>query len=109
MNHRKGRRKGRRFDELQPMLAPDRPDLPARIRYVHGIFEPVDPADREAQNLIDFLLWNDPDLAGERERHVARIRDLIEPCRVPWEVLAEYATNLSFATALEAELGVPIP
>jgi hypothetical protein len=102
-----------RIDRFLPLPAPHSPNLFERIRYEDGQFLAIDEADREADNLIRFLGWNRPELARERNNHVSRIRALRDAFlegdeREFLAYLSEHPQELSFATALQAELGIDI-
>lgn len=85
-----------------------------RIRYVaaDSIYEEVDPSDAEAVALIDFLGLNDHEAVEERRKHVARLRDIFDRAR--WtkeqqlEHLGRYPDELSYPTALAAELNLDV-
>ena len=85
--------------------------LGKRIRYRDGQLPAVAGDDEKARHLIDFLGWNKPELAEERDAHVGRVRDLRDGFLggsnerlMAW--LADHPEDLSFATAPEAELGL---
>ncbi len=99
--------KFRRIEKFEPL-----PDLQSwtadRVRYEHGQFV-CDEDDLETKNLIDFLSVNRPEVFKERSNHIARLRRIQEK----WgnesliEILSESPHDLSFPTAIEAELGIP--
>lgn len=99
--------KFRRIDRYEPL-----PDLaswtPDRVRYEHGLFV-CDDGDVETQNLIDFLNVNRQEVFEERSNHIARLRSIQEKCgdELLIEILSESPDDLSFPTAIEAELGIP--
>jgi hypothetical protein len=85
----------------------------SRIRYLpgEGVFEETYEDDHEARDLVDFLGFNDEILFEERRKHVERLRELFREAE--WGAdrqrayLNEHPEELSFVTALEAELGLP--
>jgi hypothetical protein len=93
-------------------LAPHRADVSRRIRYEDGQFVAVADDDIEALNLIRYLGWNRPELAEDRTKHVGRMRQLrsfLEDISEDFlGYLREHPEELSFATALEAELGIDL-
>lgn len=99
--------KFRRIDRYEPL-----PDLeswtPARVRYKHGLFV-CDDEDLETKNLIDFLNVNRQEVFEERSNHIARLRNIQEKHgnELLMEILSESPEDLSFPTAIEAELGIP--
>lgn len=99
--------KHRRIDRYEPL-----PDLdswtPARIRYESGLFV-CDEADQETKNLIEFLGVNRQEVFEERSNHIARIRSIQQKFgnEVLMEILNESPADLSFPSAIEAELGIP--
>ena len=100
-----------KIERFFPLPVPHSPDLLGRIRYEAGQFLAVDPMDREADNLIRFLGWNRPELAKERNNHVSRVRTLRDTFlegddQAFLSYLREHPQELSFATALHAELGI---
>jgi hypothetical protein len=101
-------RKPKKIDPFLPMLQPHSPDVPRRIQYQDGQFITAFEGDQEANNLIRFLGWNRPELAKDRSNHVKRVRDLrsfFDDQQSEFvDYLREHPENLSFATALEAEL-----
>jgi hypothetical protein len=99
--------KFRRIDHYEPL-----PDLeswmPDRLHYKHGLFV-CDDEDFETRNLIEFLGVNKQEVFEERSNHIARIRNMQVKCGEDMviEILSESLEDLSFPTALEAELGIP--
>ena len=96
-----------------PILSPYDPSVSSRIQYEYGQFEPIDAADQAAQNLIDFLGWNEPSLAQERAMHIQRkLNDFSRFFKHDLSGFIEYLSqdpmNFSYITALEAELGVSL-
>ncbi len=105
--------KPKQIESFLPILLPNSPDLSTRIAYQNGIgiFQAVNPEDIEAKNLARFLRWDSFELYEDCQKHLQRIRTLHELCgdealfRLK---LKSEKDNLSFATALEAELGINI-
>lgn len=102
----------RSIEHYLPILLPYDPSVRERIEYRNGQFQPVRSDDQAAQNLIDFLRWNDPTIAAYRHKFVRRIKDLRalfaddEAGFIAY--LLEHPENLSFITVLEAELGIKL-
>ena len=97
-----------------PILNPSSTDLHDRIDYEAGIFKCVKEGDVEAQHLIDFLGFNKYEVSLDRRNHISRIRQVIalnEEWKTDkssfWEFLKAHKFWLSYATALEKELGIP--
>lgn len=99
--------KARSIEKFEPL-----PDItgwdPHRVWYVDGEFV-CDEGDLEAQNLIDFLGVNRKEVFDERANHIARIRSMRQKVgdTMLFEILSESPEQLSFPTAIEAELGIP--
>jgi hypothetical protein len=98
-----------RIQNYLPVLCPHDESLRDRIQYEDGQFSAVDPDDTEATNLIEFLGWNDPTLADYRRKHISRMQDdrnvLFDNNEDFVHHMRNHPYNLSFITALEAELG----
>ena len=92
---------------------PHDPTLSQRVKYKDGQFSPSEEEDREPDNLIKFLGWNRPELARDRSNHVRRIRELRtffdNDVSAFVHYLRDHPEDMSFATALEAELGIEMP
>lgn len=99
--------KFRRIDRYEPL-----PDLeswtPKRVRYEHGLFV-CDDGDIETQNLIEFLSVNRQEVFEERSNHIERLRGIQRRFgnEALMEILRESPADLSFPTAIVAELGIP--
>ncbi len=93
-----------------PILEPHSEDLHERIHYEGGIFKCVNDGDKEAENLIDFLGFNKYEVSEDRRRHISRIKQLRLWKTEPefFDYLKEHRQELSYATALEKELGYSI-
>ncbi len=61
------------------------------------------------RNLIDFLGVNRQEVVEERAKHIARIRNMRQKVGddLLMEILSESPEDLSFSTAIEAELDIP--
>jgi hypothetical protein len=87
-------------------------DLYARIRYIKedGVFETINIADTEAQNLIEFLGMNDDKLYRQRKNHIHRLHDIKNDAKYDnaqfQEYLKKHLKELSFITALEHEFNL---
>jgi hypothetical protein len=79
-----------------------------RVWYEHGLFVCLEE-DIEARNLIDFLGVNRQEVFEERANHIARIRNMRLKVgdEMLLEILNEFPEQLSFPTAIQAELGIP--
>lgn len=114
--HRYERCKDSAFFSTRFFQQPD--ELSKRIRYVQdsdlpgGTFEPVDSDDRDAQNLIEYLGWNDHDLFMARQRHIKRLQRVFQDAGYTAEQQLEYFRDfphdMSYVTALEARLGLDL-
>jgi len=102
----------RPIQEHLPILDPNSDYVSDRIVYSNGLFSPVNEDDLEAQNLINLLKWNDPGLVEERAEHIERIRwmkDRFDGSDLDFaEFIKRKPRNLSYITALEAELGLKL-
>ena len=104
---------GKKITKYLPILDPNDPQLAQRICYKAGQFQTIKTGDTEAQNLIDFLGWNNPTLARERDGFINRMkkdraRFFLNDTQGFIDYLKEEPGNLSFITALEVELGIKI-
>lgn len=79
-----------------------------RVWYEKGLFV-CREEDAEAKNLINFLGANRQEVFEERANHIARIRNMRQKVGddMLLEILSESPEQLSFPTALEAELNIP--
>ena len=99
--------KARSIEKFEPL-----PDIESwtgeRVWYEHGLFVCRED-DTEAKNLIDFLGVNRQEVFEERANHIARIRNMRKKVGddMLLEILGESPEQLSFPTAIEAELGIP--
>ncbi len=98
--------KARSIEKYEPL-----PDIASwttdRVWYEHGLFVCRDD-DAEARNLIDFLGVNRQEVFEERANHIARIRNMRNKVGddMLLELLSESPEQLSFPTAIVAELGI---
>ena len=103
----------RSIEHFLPILLPNDPTISGRIEYKNGQFQPIQANDREAQNLIDFLRWNEPTIAAYRNKFVRRMKDLRTTFFADDEAgfvayLQADPENLNFITVLESELGISL-
>jgi hypothetical protein len=100
--------KPRKIEPYLPILPPHDSTRGKRIKYEDGLFVSVQDGDVEADNLVKYLGWNRPEVAKDRANHVRRIRDLRiffgDDTAGFLNYLRGDPENLSFITALEAEL-----
>jgi hypothetical protein len=105
------KRKPRKIEPFEPILKPYSEDIDRRIKYEDGQFLAVDPNDKEAENLIEYLGWNTPELYEDRRKHIERIRFVQKVCGDDpegfFDYLVNHLDNLSFFSALSVELGLP--
>lgn len=103
--------KPKKIAPFLPILEPHSADLHDRIHYEAGIFKCVNEGDVEAQHLIDFLGFNKYEVSDDRRRHVSRVKQLKMSSWLSetefLEYLKTHRQELSYATALEKELGIP--
>jgi hypothetical protein len=87
-------------------------ELDKRIRYIKedGVFETINIADTEAQDLIEFLGMNDDKLYRQRKNHLHRLHDIKNDAKYDTaqfqEYLKKHLKELSFITALEHEFNL---
>jgi uncharacterized protein (TIGR02646 family) len=95
-----------------PILSPFSEDLDKRIIYEDGIFRAVNSTDNEAIKLIKFLKLNAPELDNARKNHIGRVLYLKGVFENDEEKLVNYLSKhieeLSYLTALEVELQIPL-
>jgi hypothetical protein len=112
INQRKRRRETEHagaafFDSL---FFQDSAELSRRVAYVPGemLYQEIDPADAEAAALVVYLGFNDHDLFEERRQHLLMLADLFSGWDEARKIkfLREHPKQLSFVTALAAELGL---
>jgi hypothetical protein len=99
-----------KIEPFLPILQPYSPDVPQRVAYEDGQFVAVRDGDAEAEHLIQYLGWNRPELAQDRSNHVRRVRDLRSFYDMEGFLayLREHPQELSFITALTAEMGLDL-
>ena len=103
--------KPKKIDKFLPILFPNSEDIKEKIEYYDGKFIPIDSADIESKHLIEFLGFNKYELYQDRANHIDRIKSIKSLCENDEEflhVLSNDLTNLSFLTALEAELNIEL-
>ena len=87
-------------------------EFKSRIKYKDFIYSILIENDKEAQNLISFLGFNNNKLYIQRKRHVKRLRKLFDMVNYEKSDYIEYFKNhkeeLSFITALEYELDIKL-
>ncbi|WP_367875113.1 hypothetical protein [Luteolibacter sp. Populi] len=101
--------KARKIEPFLPL--PELAELEVdRFTYERGEFICAE-GDIEAINLLEFLGVNRPEVFEERAKHVKRVRRMRELCKTEEEfrtfLIDVSPDDLSFPTALEAELGIP--
>lgn len=83
-----------------------------RVRYVDHEYEPINPADTEVREFIEFLRLNHSDLYFDRTTDANRVSKIFEDAGYSKEEKLNhfriYPYDLSFITALEAELGMDL-
>ncbi len=104
---------GKKMQNYLRILDPQNSQLSQRICYKSGQFQTVNQGDIEAQNLINFLGWNDPTLARERNGFINRMKQdrarfFSNDTKGFIDYLKDYPENSSFVTALEVELGIKL-
>jgi hypothetical protein len=103
--------KPKKIAPFLPILEPHSSDLHNRIHYEGGIFKCVNVGDKEAENLIEFLGFNKYEVSEDRRKHISRVKQLkMNSWLSESEFLAylrEHRQELSYASALEKELGLP--
>lgn len=98
--------KARLIENYEPL-----PDITTwrsdRVWYQDGLFV-CQADDQEARNLIEFLGVNRQEVFEERANHVARIRAMQQKVGddLLLEILSESPEQLSFPSAIQAELGI---
>lgn len=101
--------KPKKITPFLPIIEPHAADLHNRIHYEGGIYKCVNDGDKEAENLIEFLGFNKYEVSDDRRRHISRLR-LLRTWKTELEFLTylkDHRQELSYATALEKELGIP--
>ena len=98
--------KANRIENFAPLPNPETWTA-NRIRYEHGFFV-CDESDVETKNLINFSGVNRKEVFDERANHIARLRSMRQKVgeELLVEILTESPEDLSFPTAIEAELGI---
>ena len=103
-------RKAKDITKFNPFLLPYHESVKSRINFGAGVYYPVDQADVAAQNFIDYLGLNKPALYQERRKSVERVKFLLDNLGTDLfkEFLKNNKSDLSYITALEAELGIDL-
>lgn len=87
-------------------------ELNSRIQFRDGCYFQVEESDNEAEELIDFLGLNHPDLAQQRTRHINRLVKNFELAKYSKEQCIDYfkthIDELSFITAIEEKLKIEL-
>lgn len=101
--------KARKIENFEPL--PDTQDagLPARVTSQNAFLHPVSDDDQEVRRLLEFLGVNRPEMVKERRCHLSRIRYMMKVALKTGDDVRQLVPveELSFATTLEAELGLP--
>ena len=102
--------KRKNIEPFIPILLPYSENLTEQIKYAGGIFYEVNAGDTEAKNLINFLGVNKYEVVEDRKNHMDFIRDLKSTMNDEdfFETLRTHKKCLSYASALEVELGINI-
>ena len=103
-------RRARKIDRFLPLPDPGSDDVQRRITFDHGEFCPVDSGDEEIERLIRYIRANDELTVQQRDAHAKRIADL-QTWMSPEELKSHLIENpalLSFPSALESKLGLPV-
>lgn len=91
----------------------DPAQLNRRIIFKRGVHSPIDESDPEAQELIDFLGFDEPWLTNTRKNRMKALRNLFIE-RNKWDktdilvFFREHRQELSFPTAIEAEFNIDL-
>ena len=106
-------RKAKKWSNDQPILHPTAEDLERRIVYNNGDYEPADPNDIEAINLIKLLDLDNARLADQRKRYVKLKKQEITDSRKSSQqfiddLLTRYPEGVYFIRAIEEELQVKV-
>lgn len=91
-----------------PVLHPSNNEIKNRIYYEDNQYYPSNKLDLDAINLIKFLGFNRPELSIDRQNHINKIKFLKKVLSNEEldTLLYKNLTELSFPTALKAELGI---
>ncbi len=105
--------KSNKWAKYQPVLHPTDPTLETRIIYDDGDYFANDSNDTEAQNLIQLIKLNDPDLAEERKRYISRKRKEISNSGMTPQaffnlMIKEDIYCVRFIRAIENEFGIKL-
>lgn len=105
VNQKKGAKK---LADFQPILAPWSEQVSERIEYRAGLFVPVDPADKAAKNLIDYIEANNAVVFEQRRKHIENLKELrgLLPKEMFLKVIRSDPKYSSFLSAISVELGI---
>ncbi len=78
VKHQWNKEKSYKWKKYQPILHPTAEDFEERIVYADGDYIANSESDVEAANTISLLKLDDPALADERKRYIARKREEIK-------------------------------
>lgn len=95
------RKKGRKWENFQPVLHPASPDLEKRIWYEDG-FYCYSPEDIEAKNLVEFLDINNYELHLERKKYIERVTYIKSEFDLA-DYFRKYPDDLNFRRAVETK------
>lgn len=97
---------------FQSLFFHNRVELENRVEYIDNDYSPVDKADTEAQQLIDYLSINDEWLYSERANHIDLLRQTFADAQYSKEqqkaYLLRHRKMLSFITAIEKEFNLDL-
>lgn len=92
----------------------DRVKFEQRVQYdaADMVYEEIDDTDIEAEELIDFLGFNHPNLFEQRRKHINRLKSIFKEAGFTevqvLDYLQRHPEELSFITAIEAEFGIDL-
>jgi len=100
---------GKHWSEYQPLPEPYTVEVQQRLDYKEGVFCPKNQGDQPISNLIEFTGAQDYPVVAERRNHISRIRWYRTQLTAEQfeQMFREDPRQLSFPTAIEAELGIP--
>jgi hypothetical protein len=100
---------GKHWHNYQPLPEPYTKDVQQRIIYTGGQFCPRDSTDVPISNLIKFTGANDYEVMDDRRNHLSRLRwyKAVLPEDDFLKMFEHDPPQLSFPTALKAELNIP--
>lgn len=88
----------------------DEKQFKARIKFENNLYLAIDKNDKEANDLIDFLGFNNPILYKERHNYINRLKRIFDySTKDEWiSFFKENKEELSFITAIENELKIDL-